>query len=88
MTGCAAIEVSQGERALQENGDDGEEREEQQPTAGADGGGDGTEAGHEVVFPWKVGGTSDAANSKMRYQPGKCGSKLKKGLYRHGRIAY
>jgi hypothetical protein len=71
MEGGAAIEVSQRERALQANGDDGEEREEKKPTAGADGGGEGTEAGHEGVFPWKVGGTSDAANSKMRRRPGK-----------------
>jgi hypothetical protein len=85
--GCAAIEVSQGERALQENGDDGEEREEQQPTCGADGGGDGSEAGHEVAFGERLGVMAGAVNNQLRQRLCKYGSKLKKGLYREVRIA-
>lgn len=66
MGGCAAIEVSERERALQADGDEREEREEQEPTAGADGGGEGTDAAHEVVFHWIVPATPDAANKEMR----------------------
>jgi hypothetical protein len=80
MGGCAAIEVSERERALQANGADGEEREEQEPTGGADGGGEGTEAAHEVVFPKKVPATPEAANREMRWRPCKYGGKLKKGF--------
>jgi hypothetical protein len=41
----------------------------------------------KVMFPRKLPATPDAANKEMRWRPGKYGGKLKKGLYRYGRIA-